>query len=744
MNSNLSAGDVQTFGAGQGPAAKRRGPRTPDDRFAAWLRRLRWPVVLLWLITMVLLYPLSSGLSSVTNGSASANLPPSAQSTKVVNLQQAAAHGGSDDTAIVVFARSSGPLTPDDVAAVDNARTAVAALHGHVAGLGLPGPMSPSADGKAVLFSVGITSPTNAGNDQSGVKAIRVAVASAAHRAADTGLRSAVTGNAALDADSGGGGNTNAGLMLAALIIVAVILLLVYRSPVLWLLPLAGSIGAIVVAEASAHGLADAGLTVSSLSADILIVLVFGAASDYALLLVHRYRDELRHRAFPEAAMAIALRRTLPTLVASAATVTCAMLCLFAADTASLHGLGPVGAVGIIASLLAQTTFVPALLLVLGRASFWPRIPRHGAAGRDESRIWAGIGARVAKRPLATTLVMVALFGAACAGLASLRTDNNPVDNLKGTTGTLTGSQLLDAHYPAGLAQPLIMLAPSSKAAAAAAAARSVARVGSVTASGQVSGYARYTVVQSVLPYSSAGSASIAGLRSRLASSAPGSLVGGEPAVEYDVKQSMAHDEKVIIPLVLLVVLVVIALLLRAIVAPLVLVVTTGLSFAASLGLSGLLWRYAFGYRGTASFVPVFMFVFLVALGVDYNIFLSARIREESRSPGLQDGVLRALGVTGGVITAAGIVLAATFAALTQIPQVNVTQMGAGVALGVLLDTMIVRTVLVPASLLTIGERVWWPARRTNHESVTLPPVNPGVELRGVHPRVDDTPDPGA
>jgi RND superfamily putative drug exporter len=349
--------DASSMTPVQPPRARRRGARTPDDRFATWLRRLRWPVVIAWILAIAALYGLSGSLSKVTNDEASAYLPASAASTRVVLLQQAAAQaasraGGQPQTnaAIAVFA-SSGPLTAADQAAIRSARTAVAGLAGHVAGLAAPSALHPSADGKAVAFSVNITGPVAA------VQAIRAAIAKPA-AAAGAGLVAAVTGPAAVEADTSSG-HQQTTLLLTALIIVAVILLLVYLSPILWLLPLFSAIAAIVIAQASAHGLANAGLTVSRLSADILIVLVFGAASDYALLLMHRYREELRHHAMTEAAMATALRATLPTLVASAGTVTCAMLCLLAADSASLHGLGPVGAVGIVSALLAQTTFLP-------------------------------------------------------------------------------------------------------------------------------------------------------------------------------------------------------------------------------------------------------------------------------------------------------------------------------------------------------------------------------------------------
>jgi putative drug exporter of the RND superfamily len=497
---------------------------------------------------------------------------------------------------------------------------------------------------------------------------------------------------------------------------VAVILLLVYRSPVLWLLPLIGAVGAISVAQAGAHGLADHGFTVSTLSADILIVLVFGAASDYALLLVHRYREELRHHATPEAAMAATLRSTLPTVLASAATVTCAMLCLLAADSASLHGLGPVGAVGIVAALLAQATFLPALLLVTGRKAFWPRVPRAGTDGREESRLWAGVGRRVARHPAATAVALIVLLGVACAGLASLRIDNNPVSNVKGSPGSVTGQQLLDRHFAAGTSSPLVLLVPPAQASAAVAAAHATPAVASVLPGTPAGEYDSYSVTLATDPFGHGGTTAIVDLRHRLAAAAPGALVGGTPAIAYDQTQTAGRDDLIIIPLVLAVILVIIALLLRAIVAPVVLVLTTALSFAASFGLSSLLWRHGFGYAGVESVIPIYIFIFLVALGVDYNIFLSARIREESRRFGLRGGVLRGVGVTGGVITAAGIVLAGTFAALTQIPEVSITEVGTAVALGVLLDTLLVRTILVPASLLAIGECIWWPGDRGGAE----------------------------
>jgi putative drug exporter of the RND superfamily len=451
---------------------------------------------------------------------------------------------------------------------------------------------------------------------------------------------------------------------------------------------------------------------VSTLASSILIVLVFGAASDYALLLTHRYRAELRHHATCEDAMAATLRATLPTLAASAATVIGAMLCLLAAESASLHGLGPVGAVSIAAALLAQATFLPALLLVAGRRAFWPRVPRPGDTGGEGSRAWSAISGRIARGPALAAICGVLVLGAACSGLLALRIDNNPVANLKNTAPSVIAANLLTAHFGPGVLDPVVLLAPPREAATAASLARAMPDVASVTAQAPIGGYAAYSATLGIDPYGTQAATAVRNLRSQLDKAAPGSLVGGNPAISYDFTQEAARDARLLIPLVLAVILVVVAILLRAIVAPLLLVAATALSFAASFGLSSLLWRHALGYSGIEAPIPLYIFIFLVALGVDYGIFLTARIREEARKSGATQGILRGLGVTGGVITAAGIVLAGTFLALTQNPQVSIDEVGTAVAIGVLLDTLLVRTVVVPATFLTLREAIWWPTKR--------------------------------
>jgi putative drug exporter of the RND superfamily len=701
------------------------GATAGSDRLGLWLRRLRWPVLVGWIFLVVLLSPVSSGLSHVLNNGVQAFLPSSSASTRVTEIQQAAAGGITSDQATVVLVRPSGaPLSAAGLAAAAAARAAAGRLH--EAGLSAPGALVPSRDGRAAEFTMTVTSQPSAesSRDTIAVQAVRRAVAGPA---AATGLQAEVTGSAAENTDAGGTTSQTA-ILLRAVLLLAIILLLVYRSPVLFLLPLLGSLAAAGVAKAAAHGLASAGLTVSALTASILTVLVLGAASDYALLLIHRYRDELRHHPKTEDAMAAALRKVLPTLLASAGTITVGMLCLLAAESASLHGLGPVGAVAVVCALAAQITLLPALLLVCGRWVFWPQIPRQGQGGREESRFWSWAGRRAARRPAWTTAVSVVLLAAACAGLATLYTNGDPVAGVKSSTGSAVGYQLLTEHYPVGALAPVVVLAPPAQARAAAAAAAATTGVASVASGAPAGGYDSVTVTLSVAPYGAAGARAVQALRQGLARAAPGSLVGGDPAVQYDISRAAHRDTLLLVPLVLLVIFIIIAFLLRAVVAPLVLVLTTALSFGASFGLASLAWRYLLGFKGTEAQLPLYIFIFLVALGVDYNIFLSARIREESRQLGIRDGTQRGLAVTGGVITAAGLVMAATFTILAVLPSVLVAEVGVAVVIGVLVDTLLVRTVLVPASFILIGDRVWWPSGNPRPHAAPSPAAPTAAE----------------
>lgn len=693
----------------------------PADRLPARLRRLRWPTLVAWALLLAVLSPVASKLSTVTNDTAAAYLPAAAQSTMVAALETTAlreAGQPESDQAVAVFARTT-PLTAADQRAIAAADQAVARLVRTTTGLGRPAAPQRSADGKAELFTVDVVAPQHdiTTADTNAVRSIRSAV-QAQIATVPVGLTVAVTGPAAVTADSGSG--QQAALLLTAILIVAVILLLVYRSPVLWLLPLLSAINAIVIAEAAAHGLASADLTVSSLSAAILTVLVFGAATDYALLLVHRYREELRRYPEPATAMAVAMRSTYGTLLASAGTVIVAMLCMLAASSGSLHGLGPVAAVAVAAAFLAQTTLLPALLLIFGRWVFWPRVPRPGEAGREQSRLWSAAGARLARAPGRTAIGAIILLAAAAAALTGLHFTNNPSSTLKGNAGSAIGQQLISAHFPAGEIAPLTLLTPPTHAAGAARAARATPGVRAVTPGQPVAGYDSFTIVMSGSPYSNQGFDTIRAIRDRTSAAAPGSLVGGNPAVQLDIATAAGRDDAVLIPLILGVVLIVTALLLRAIVAAAVMVAISALSFAASFGLAVLVWG-GLNYPGASPQVPMYIFLFLVALGVDYNIFLIARVREESRRHGTSAGALRGLAVTGGVITAAGVVLAGTFGALTQLPSVSISEVGSAVVIGVLLDTLLVRGVLAPSLILTIGDAIWLPGHPAPPRPTTAP-----------------------
>ncbi len=696
------------------PAGPRPAPAL-RSRLGRTLRWLAWPTVLLWVLALLVLHPLAASLYEITDHTAAANLPAAAPSTQVAVLQEAArpasADGGKQttDALAVVFVRTGG-LTRTDLPVMAGARAAVAGLAGSN-GLGAPTAVRPAPDGQAATFTaqVGSAALHTARTDIDAVHAVRTAVASAVRGA--PGLQVFVTGPAAVTADSGSTSQTT--LLLTAMLIVAVILLVVYRSVLLWIFPLIGAVGGIFVAQAATHALGRAGLTVSSLSTSILIVLSFGAASDYALLLIHRYRDELRHHRAVEEAMAVALRRTLPTLAASAATVVGAMLCLLAAQSASLHGLGPVGAIAVLAALAAQVSFLPALLIIAGRFAFWRRPPRVGDTTPEESRFWSRIGARVARNPTRTIVGAVVLLATASMGLFASQVDNDPLDNLKNQPESVTGAALFADHYGPGAIAPLMLVVPPAQAKAAAQTARTAPQIIEVSPGAAVGEYASFSIVLAVDPYGPVGTAAIGGLRDRLDRTAPGSLLGGGPAIAFDTTRAAQRDARVLIPLVLVVIFLVVVVLLQALIAPIVLVGTTALSFAAALGLATLWWRYGLHYSGTEAQLPLYIFIFLVALGVDYNIFLTARIREEARTIGTQAATTRGLAVTGGVITAAGVVLAGTFAALTVQPQVNLTVVGMAIAIGVLLDTLLVRTVLVPATFLLLGERSWWPAGAT-------------------------------
>jgi len=505
--------------------------------------------------------------------------------------------------------------------------------------------------------------------------------------------------------------------------VVIVLLLFTYRSPVLWLLPVISAGTALIAAQALIYLLAaHAGLTVNAQSAGILDVLVFGAGTDYALLLTARYREELRRHEDRHEAMAVALRRAGPAVLASGGTVIVSLLALVIAELNSTKGMGPVLAIGVAVALLAMMTLLPALLVITGRWVFWPVRPAFGSTEPTSSGLWARVGNGIAPRPRIVWVTTALVLGAMALGLTGLKANGlTNAQSFRGHPDSVIGQTVLEQHFPGGGGQPVVIIGRDGSGAQLAAAVRSVPGLTAVTPPTTRAGHAYLEATLTSAPDSQAANTTIDKVRAAV-HAVPGAdaLVGGNTAINLDVQRAAAHDRNLIIPVVLVVVFIILALLLRAVIAPLMLVATVVLSLAATLGVSALVFDHAFGFGGADTSFPLFAFVFLVALGIDYNIFLMTRVREEAIRHGTRRGALNGLAATGGVITSAGLVLAGTFAVLATLPVTFLTELGFAVAFGVLLDTIVVRSVLVTALNLDIGRWLWWPsrlARDTSHET---------------------------
>jgi RND superfamily putative drug exporter len=666
----------------------------------------KWIVLALWIVVVALAGPLAGKLSGVEKNDNSAWLPSGAEATQVAELQK---QFSPDDIvpAIVVYERTGGTTAADQAKA-----TSDAAAFAKVAGVTgqITGPI-PAQD-KAALSTIVPVKIDADGWEQiativDGLKAIT--------GPGDNGLAIYLTGPAGNAADSAGAFEGIDGTLLyTTLIVVAIILLITYRSPVLWLFPIMTAGVALVGAQAVIYLLAKhAGLVVNAQSAGILTVLVFGAGTDYALLLVARYREELRKHEDRHEAMALALHRAGPAIIASAATVAIGMSCLTLADLNSTSGLGPVAALGIVVGLAAMVTLLPALLVICGRWLFWPAKPKFGTAEPTATGFWARLGGRIAKRPRTVWIGTALALGVMALGLFQLRADGlSTADSFTTKQPSVTGEEALARHFPAGGGQPVTVIANASQADAVKQAFAGVKGISAVADPIARNGLVQLDGTLTDAPDSTAAQATVDRVRDAV-HAVPGAeaKVGGATAMVVDINAANRHDNRLIIPLVLLVVLVILALLLRAIVAPIILMLTVVLSFGAALGVSALVFRHVFGWGGEDTSFPLFVFVFLVALGIDYNIFLMTRVREEAHTHGTRRGALIGLGATGGVITSAGIVLAGTFAALGSLPLVAFAEIGFAVAFGVLLDTLIVRSVLVTALNLDIGRHMWWPSK---------------------------------
>jgi putative drug exporter of the RND superfamily len=442
-------------------------------------------------------------------------------------------------------------------------------------------------------------------------------------------------------------------------------------------------------------------------------VLVFGAGTDYALLLTARYREELRRHEDRHTAMAVAIRRAGPAIVASAGTVIVSLLTLSLATLNSTKSMGPVLAIGVAVALASMMTLLPALLVVTGRWVFWPVKPAFGTPEPTATGFWARLGRRIARRPRGVWVGTVIVLGAMAAGLAGLHASGlTAAESFRGTPDSVAGQTVIDAHFPAGAGQPVQVFGNPGAGPQLAAALKSVSGLTAVGAPQTVAGHAYVEATLTTAPDSQAAYVTIDRARDAV-HAIPGAhaLVGGNTAINLDVQRAAAHDRTLIIPITLAVVFVILMLLLRAFVAPVLLIATVVLSFAAALGVSALFFNNVFNFGAEDTSFPLFVFVFLVALGIDYNIFLMTRVREEAQRHGPRTGAVTGLAATGGVITSAGAVLAGTFAALGTLPVTFLTELGFAVAFGVLLDTIVVRSVLVTALNLDLGRWVWWPSR---------------------------------
>ncbi|QIP86815.1 MMPL family transporter [Streptomyces sp. Tu 2975] len=665
-------------------------------------RRTKWLVLLGWLVVAVALGPLAGKLGEVEDTGPNAFLPRGAESA-AFNTELERFRTDEVMPVVVVYSADR-PLGAGDRAAAESDRRAFAP---HVAEGRQQSPVLPSDDGRALMVVVPLS-------DELGDRVEEIRNIAGAN--APPGLDVAVGGPAGSLMDQVAVFDTlDATLMIATGLVVAVLLLITYRSPVLWLFPLLAVGFAAVLTQVSTYLLAKyAGLPVDPQSAGILMVLVFGVGTDYALLLIARYREELHRHEDRHAAMRIALRRSGPAILASAGTIAVGLACLSLADINSSRSLGLVGAIGVVCGFLAMVSVLPALLVIAGRWVFWPFVPRHGTPVRKAVTVWSRTGAAVARRPRRSWLMSVGVTGVLALSAFGINMGLTQAEMFQDRPESVVAQERISAHYPSGASDPAKIVTNAAQAGAVEAAAAEVPGVARVDAGDRTPDgeLATLSVVLEDAPDSDAAKDTVDALRSAVDDvEGADALVGGTTAQTLDTQRAADRDLRTVIPVVLLVVLLVLVWLLRAIVAPVLLLATVVLSYFAALGASNLLFEHVLGFAGVDWSLPLMGFVFLVALGIDYNIFLMHRVREESERLGLARGVLEGLTTTGGVITSAGVVLAATFAVFAGLPLVTMAQMGTIVGIGVLLDTFLVRTVLVPALALDLGRWFWWPGR---------------------------------
>ncbi|MEU7823132.1 MMPL family transporter [Catellatospora sp. NPDC049133] len=677
-------------------------------RIATWIAgRVGAAVILLAtaaVATLVFLTSPAQPAAGPTDG-----LPEGKQSTRVTELMDRFASGRAE-SAIIVFERPGAALTEPDRQALATLRTAVADRE-HV---GTLPPIAYADDGQAALQVVPLRADLSDEARDSTVDGLRALLRDGT--GLPDGISAQVTGGAAFGRDiSAAFAGADVTLLVATAIVVALLLLITYRSPILWIVPLTViGLGDQLVAKLLPWIGHLIGEPTDASIAGIVSVLVFGAGTDYALLLISRYREELRRTTDRRAALAAAVQAAGPAIVGSAATVILALLTLVTAVLTSNRTLGIAAAAGVAVALVFGLVVLPAALALLPRGAFWPLVPVAGSAETSETGIWARVARLVGRRPVGVLAAAAVVLAALAAGLLTTTIGLSQTEQFRTEVESVQAQQTLAAHFAAGSSQPLQVIVSTvnaQQAADIAARTAGVAAVGRPEAS--TDGTLTLLPVQLSDESGTTGAdRAVTALRQGLSAGAgTDALVGGQPAADLDQRDANARDNAVVAPLVLAVVLIVLIALLRSIVGPLVLLATVVLSYAASLGAASLVFA-ALDIPALAASVPLLAFLFLVALGVDYNIFLVSRAREETAARGdTRAGTLRALSATGGVITSAGVLLAAVFTVLGVLPVIVLTQLGIIVGIGVLLDTLLVRTLVVPALALLLGERFWWPSR---------------------------------
>ncbi len=691
-------------------------------------RGTKWVVLVIWLIAAFVATPVGSKLSDVTTDDTESFLPASAESTEVVRKLDHDFPQGETDQAIVVYKRTGGLTAADQqkIAADQQAINAAGPEKIKITGKQLvpftegapPTLVSKNGEVATAVYSV----PTNFDKESDWGQAIRDITD---HNT--NGMQVYVTGGVGFSTDANDVfSNIDTKLLFATVALVLVLLGLIYRSVILPFIPLVVVGFAYAVTQALVYALAKSGATVSSNSTSILSVLMFGVGTDYCLLLVSRYREELRRIEDKHQAMARAVRRAGPAILASGMTVSLAMLTLALADNKNTSSLGPVAAIAVFTAMVAGLTLLPTLLTIFGRVGFWPRRrvveydPEHRAD--EHPGVWRRFGDRVLQRPGVALVTTGVVFLAGTLGLLAYKVDYSTTSFFKHSVEAVEGFDVMRSAFPAGTLAPTTVIVENSSGPVTPADIAEVdtrlRRVDGVAAAGPTgnrSTNGQLAEVNAILeddPLDKSGLDVVPRMRDALSDLPNGvtALVGGTSAINYDVDQANQRDIEIIVPLALLVMAVVLAILLQALVAPLVLLASVILSFGCTLGLSILFIRHVVGDAGFDSAIPLFAFIFLVALGIDYTIFLMARVREEARRHGTREGMLRALAATGPVITSAGIILAGTFSVLMTLPVSFTFDLGFMVALGILLDTFIVRTIMVPAAVEVIGDKIWWPS----------------------------------